>query len=129
MKIRYLVLVVIAWLSAASGTTETKQADAISAEIEQGRRIYATCLACHAVNAPGPVGPDLRGIFGRKAGTLPGFRFSRALRNSNIVWNIDALNTYLSDPQAAVPGNLMPFPGLPDKEARRELLAFLRTLK
>lgn len=129
MKSCLRVLGLMAALNAPAGVAEAGQADAPAPGVEQGRRIYATCLACHAADATGPAGPDLRGVFGRKAGTLPGYRFSRALRNSRIVWDTDTLDAFLSDPQAAVPGNLMPFPGLPDEEARRGLIAFLRTLK
>lgn len=129
MKMRYSALVLMAWLSVATDAAEARQASAIASEVELGRKVYAACLACHAADAPGPVGPVLRGVFGRKAGTLPGFRFSRALKNSKIVWNVGTLDAFLADPQAAVPGNLMPYPGLPDGSARRDLIAFLRTLK
>lgn len=99
--------------------------------IDNGRKVFAVCAACHreaSAEVPNP-GPDLRGVFGRAAGTVPGFRYSRALRNAKRTWNEATLSAYLADPQAAVPGNTMPFPGLPDETQRRDLIAYLKTFK
>ena len=68
-------------------------------------------------------------MVGRPAGTLAGFRYSRALRNARFVWNDSTLDSYLADPQVALPGNAMPYPGLPDAGQRRDLIAYLKTLK
>jgi cytochrome c len=68
-------------------------------------------------------------LIGRKAGSVPGFRYSRALKNANLVWNDATLDAYLAEPQTAVPGNTMPFPGLPDAMQRFALIAYLKTLK
>jgi cytochrome c len=106
-------------------------ANASSADIGRGRQVFAVCAACHreaSAEVPNP-GPSLRGVFERAAGTVPGFRYSRALRNAKRPWNESALDAYLADPQAAVPGNTMPFPGLPDAAQRRDLIAYLKTLK
>jgi len=95
--------------------------------LENGRKIYATCAACHEPGVPSNPGPDLRGVFGRKIGTVPGFRYSRAMKTSRIVWDETTLNAYLVEPQELLPGNAMPFPGLPRPEDRRDLLAYLKT--
>lgn len=125
------MLAALAWRSAALGAASAGagKSDEAAPDIEAGRRIYATCLACHVISITGPTGPDLRGVIGRKAGELPGFRYSRALKNSKIVWNDATLDAFLAEPQAAVPGNLMPYPGLPDAAERLDLIAFLKALK
>ena len=98
-------------------------------DIDNGRKVFAACAACHASDQATPTGPELSGVFGRKPGSLPGFRYSRALKNAKFVWDETALDAFLAEPQAAVPGNTMPFPGLPDAEQRRDLVAYLKTLK
>ena len=94
-----------------------------------GKAVFAQCSACHAVDASSGVGPGLAGIDGRKAGSLPGFRYSRALKSSSIVWSAATLDAYIADPQKAIPGNVMPFSGLPDAKQRADLVAYLKTLK
>jgi cytochrome c len=97
--------------------------------LEHGRKVFAACAACHAPDLPTQTGPDLRGVFGRKAGAVPGFRYSRAIQKAKIVWDEPALDAFIADPQVALPGNTMPFPGIPDETARRDLIAYLKTLK
>lgn len=94
----------------------------------RGARAYGLCAACHALE-PGRhmTGPSLAGIWGRKAGTAPGFaRFSTALKNSGLVWNEAALQAWLANPGKAVPGNYMQFGGIADARVRADLIAFLR---
>jgi len=100
-------------------------------EVQRGQAVDALGTACHdsqATGAPNP-GPNLRGILGRPSTNVARFRYSRALRNVKLVWTAENLDAFLADPQAAGPGNTMPFPGIPDAEGRRDLLAFLRTIK
>ena len=97
-------------------------------DLEKGRKLYATCAACHDPGKPTKSGPDLRGIFGRKIATQPGFRYSRAMQKARIVWDDTTIEAFLASPQDAVPGNAMPFPGLLQAAERRDLLAFLKTL-
>jgi len=98
-------------------------------EIEKGRQVFALCSVCHAVTAENKTGPGLLRIIGRKAGTGPGFRYSRAMKHAKIVWDANTLDAYLADPQGTVPGNVMPFPGLPNDQQRKDLVAYLQTLK
>jgi cytochrome c len=94
-----------------------------------GKSVFEACAACHATDHANRVGPGLEGIVGRKAGTVSGFRYSNAMKNSGIVWDEKWLNAYLESPQKAVPGNRMPYPGLKDTTDRADLIAFLTTLK
>ena len=93
-----------------------------------GARVYSLCKACHTLSADsGPmVGPSLHGVFGRPAGTLPGFPFSPALRHSGLVWDEATLDAFLADPRRAVPANRMAFPGIRRAEDRRALVDFLK---
>lgn len=91
-----------------------------------GAAAFEACAACHTLAAgDNGVGPSLKGVFGRKAGTLEGFAFSRAMSRSDLTWTPEALDKFLADPQAAIPGNRMPFAGMPDAPARAALIAWL----
>jgi cytochrome c len=98
-------------------------------DVSKGAEVFAACAACHAADQPAKTGPDLRGVYGRKAGSVPGFRYSRALKTANIVWNDEKLDEFLAEPQTAVPGNTMPYPGLPDEQQRRDVIAYLKSLE
>lgn len=96
---------------------------------QKGAKVFGACAACHSLE-PGRhlSGPSLAQIYRREAGTVEGFlRYSNALKESTIVWDDKTLDAWLKDPQALVPGNLMAFPGIPDPQARADLLAFLKT--
>jgi cytochrome c len=85
------------------------------------------CAACHSLQ-PGrnKTGPSLAGVVGRKAGDLPSFhRYSPALKNSGVTWDPAALDAWIKDPQAFIPGNRMPFRGIPDAQARADIVAYL----
>jgi cytochrome c len=93
-----------------------------------GEAMLKKCEICHSLAAGGPAkaGPDLRGIFGRKAGTVSGFAFSDAMKSSGIVWDDATLTTFLRDPKNSLPGNRMSFPGIKDDAVLADLLARLR---
>lgn len=95
---------------------------------EPGAAELQKCRICHALDAAGGnrVGPDLHGVFGRTAGTVPGFAYSPAMKASGIVWDDATLAKFLRDPKAALPGNRMSFPGIKDDTALHDLLRQLR---
>lgn len=97
-------------------------------DLQKGAQAYGVCAGCHSLE-PGRhlSGPSLAHIYGRKAGTVEGFvRYSTALKQSKIVWDEKALDAWIKKPDALIPNNLMPFPGMPDPEARAHLVAFLK---
>ena len=94
-----------------------------------GKAVFAQCVACHSVDGSNGVGPSVQGIVGRKGGSLAGFRYSRAMKNTAYTWDAAHLDGYLANPQAAIPGNVMPFSGVTDAKARADLIAYLATLK
>jgi len=104
-------------------------AGAQAQDVAAGKAAFAQCSACHSVDGNNGVGPSLKGIGGRKSGTFAGFRFSRAMKNSNLTWDEKSLDAYIANPQQAVPGNVMPFSGVADAKQRGDLVAFLMTLK
>lgn len=84
-----------------------------AADAQKGQQVLNECRACHSLEAgKNGIGPSLRGLFGRKDGTVPGYTYSTAMKDSNIVWNADALEKYLANPQEFIPGNKMAFPGI-----------------
>jgi cytochrome c len=90
---------------------------------------FTPCAVCHSVDGSNGTGPTLQGIIGRKSGTVAGYRYSRAMKSAAIVWDEASLDRYLTDPQALVPGNIMPFSGVADGAQRAELIAYLKTLR
>jgi cytochrome c len=103
---------------------------AAAADIEAGKATFKKCALCHT-NEPGKnkVGPSLFGIVGRKSASLTNYNYSEAMKNFNHVWTPQTLDTYLTNPHEIVPGTKMIFPGIKDKSARENLIAYLETLK
>jgi nitrite reductase (NO-forming) len=91
-----------------------------------GRLVFRKCQACHSMDAgKNMLGPSLAGIMGRKAGAEAGYNYSPAMKQAGIVWDGKTLDAYLADPQKAVPGNKMPFPGLKTDHDRADVIAYL----
>lgn len=109
------------FLAAAPTSAET----AAAGDPARGQTLYGRCLACHALERD-RVGPRHCGLFGRRAGTVPGFAYSKAMRNAGIVWSEESLDRFLADPLAAVPGTTMGYAGVKDAGERRDLIAWLR---
>lgn len=102
----------------------------LRADSAQGERVFQRCFACHSVVAGEDKlpGPNLRGVIGRRAGTLPGFRFSPALVEAGargLVWTRETLDAYLADPARFIPGTEMGLPGLREADDRRDVIDFL----
>jgi cytochrome c len=119
----------IAVLLAAACGLSGLHLSASAQDASAGKQAFAQCAACHSVEAANGLGPSLQGIVGRKSGTFPGFRYSRAMKNASIVWDDKSLDAYLAEPQKLVPGNLMPFSGVADAKQRTDLIAYLKTVK
>lgn len=91
----------------------------------RGEQVYARCLACHAL-AYDRVGPRHCGLLGRRAGSVPGFAYSQAMKDSGITWDEKMLDRFLAQPLKAVPGTTMTYDGVPDAKDRGDLIAYLR---
>lgn len=99
------------------------------ADVEAGARFFERkCSQCHDAEKSGGhfKGPHLWNVFGRKAGTSPGFDYSPAMKRSGHVWNYEALDYYLADTETAVPGRAMNFIGIDDAALRAGVISYLR---
>lgn len=92
-----------------------------------GEKVFAVCKACHQVgdNAKNAVGPVLNGLFGRKAGSVEGYNYSAANKNSGITWDEATFTEYIKDPKGKVPGTKMAFAGIKDEKKIKDLIAYL----
>ncbi|WP_440959544.1 c-type cytochrome [Oceanicaulis sp. LC35] len=99
----------------------------VSANVDNGARIFRRCQACHTVEEGGRnmVGPNLHDVFGRESGHKDDFRYSPAMSESEIVWSAETLDAYLTNPREYIPGNRMSFAGLRDEQDRHDLIAWL----
>jgi cytochrome c len=101
---------------------------AFAQDVEAGAKAFNKCRACHQVGetAKNAVGPVLNGLFGRKAGSVEGYNYSAANKNSGVQWTEAAFANYIRDPKAAMPGNKMAFAGIKNDKEIADLTAFLK---
>jgi cytochrome c2 len=118
-------------LAAVFAAAAATAVPAHAADAEAGARVFRTqCGACHTVEAgKNRVGPSLFNIVGRKSGQVEGFRYSAANKNADITWTPEALDKYLVNPRAAIPGTTMAYVGMKNEKQRADLIAYLETLK
>jgi cytochrome c len=95
-----------------------------SGDASHGEALYEACQDCHSLDK-NDVGPRHRGVFGRKAASLPDYDYSDALKSANIVWNEETLDKWLTDPQAVAPGAKMFF-HLDNPQDRADVIAYLK---
>jgi cytochrome c len=121
MKLILRALTAIAVLAILAGT-------ASAGDPAEGQKAFNKCRACHTIgeNAKNLIGPKLNGLFGRKAGTIEGFKYSDANKASGIVWNEKNFAEYIKDPKAFMPGNQMTFIGIKSEKEIENLIAFLK---
>ncbi|HJV68516.1 c-type cytochrome [Ideonella sp.] len=114
-----------ALMLAGLATAPLARAQTGVASLARGEQVYARCLACHAL-AYDRVGPRHCGLFGRRAGTVPGFAYSLAMKQAGITWDTRTLDRFLAEPTKVIPGTTMTYDGVPDQHQRAELIAYLR---
>ena len=116
MKWAALVAVALPVLALAQSQPDT----------DKGKAAFEQCAACHSLGEAGDYdGPTLKGIIGRKAGSLDDYRYSAAMKRSDVTWDAATLDQYIADPQAFIPGNRMAFAGIGDKAQRDDLIGYL----
>ena len=117
IPLRALVIAVAAAASSA----------ALAQDVAAGKSSFNKCLACHAIGegAKNKVGPELNGLNGRKSGTVEGYSYSDANKNSGITWNEAVFKEYIKDPKAKIPGTKMAFAGIKKETEVNDLWAFL----
>ena len=115
MRVPLVVTLVFAMIAGARG-----------ADVEKGKTIFEKCAACHSLESgKNDDAPNLSGILGRKIASVEDYRYSAAMKRSDVVWSEGTLSSFIEDPQGFVPGNRMPFDGLKEKADREDLLAYL----
>lgn len=100
---------------------------AFAEDLAAGATTFRKCAICHDIGetAKNKVGPVLNGLPGRKTGTVAGYNYSDANRNSGIVWTEEAFLEYIKDPKAKIPGTKMTFPGIKNEKDAKDLWAYL----
>ena len=115
---------VLAALFMAAGFGQAHAQDAAA-----GEKVFVVCKACHQVGdrAKNAVGPVLNGLLGRKAGSVDGYVYSDANKNSGITWDEATFSAYIKDPKAKIPGTKMVLAGIKDEQRIKDLIAYLHT--
>jgi cytochrome c len=108
---------------AASAAPALAQAD-----LAAGEQSFKKCLPCHSVgeDAKNKVGPVLNGLDARKSGTIEGYNYTDANKNSGITWDEAVFKEYITDPRAKIPGTKMVFAGIKSETERANLWAYLK---
>lgn len=116
-------------LSVAAAFSVLAAFSAAAQDADAGKTVFNQCRACHQVGetAKNGVGPLLNGIIGRKAGSVEGYSYSEANKNSGKTWDDETFLAYIKDPKAFMPGNKMAFAGVKDEKKAADLLAYLKT--
>ena len=119
MKSVTLVLVLIVFAVAAFAQGDP----------EKGKKTFRKCKSCHALEVgKNKVGPTLYGVYGSAAGKVEGFKYSKTMASSDIIWDEEALNGFLENPKKYIPGTKMSFAGLKKKSQRDNVIAYFKSL-
>jgi len=115
-------IVIIAFLLVGGATS------ALAQDLAAGENSFKKCLPCHSVgpDAKNKVGPVLNGLEGRKSGTIEGYNYTEANKNSGITWNEETFKEYITNPRAKIPGTKMVFAGISNENERGNLWAYLK---
>ncbi|MET4636672.1 c-type cytochrome [Kaistia defluvii] len=117
-----------AWLGAGAILVLLPVAALADGEPALGEKVFLKCKSCHQIGegAKNAVGPELNGLFGRKTGSVPGYNYSAANKNSGIVWDETIFREYIQNPKGKIPGTKMTFPGLKNPKDIDNIVAYLK---
>ena len=118
----------VAVWSALALVTSACVASAAAGDAAVGEATFRVCETCHRIgeDAKNFVGPELNGVVGRKAGSVPGYNYSDAMKNSGLTWDEATLTKYLHSPREVVPGTKMAFPGMQGDQDVANVIAYLK---
>jgi cytochrome c len=111
------------------GASSRAVAQASAAAAGEAPAAFRQCTICHATEPDrNLIGPSLAGVYGREAGTVPGYPYSPALKQTGLTWDEATLDRFLAAPMTAVPGTRMTYAGLKDPAERKDVIAHLKAL-
>ena len=115
-------------LAVAGAVMVASASGALAQDLAAGENSFKKCLPCHSVgaDAKNKVGPVLNGLEGRKSGTIEGYSYTDANKNSGITWGQDVFREYIKDPRAKIPGTKMVFAGIKSENEIKSLWAYLK---
>lgn len=118
-------------LAAAAALALVSSSAFAAGDPEAGAKVFNKCKACHQIGpgAKNVVGPELNGLAGRKTGSVEGYNYSDANKNSGLTWDEATFLEYIAGPQKKIPGTKMTFAGIPDETDRNNLWAYLSQFK
>ena len=120
----------IAAVALAAAMALTSATAMASGDVAKGKKVFKKCKACHAIKAgKKKIGPTMFSVVGRDAGTLKGFKFSKAMKASGISWDDESLDKFLKKPKKFIKGTKMGFSGLKKDADRVNVIAYLKTIK
>lgn len=109
-----------------AGVLALSSGAALAQDAEKGKKVFNKCKTCHVVDEEkNKIGPYLKGVIGRPAGSVEGFKYSDAMKSSGITWTTETIAAYVADPKGYVPGNRMAFVGLKKEQEIADLIAYL----
>lgn len=114
-------------LSALTAAGAAQAAGGTAGDAARGKTVFARCAACHDLNTGAiRMGPSLKGIVGRKAGSFDNFTYSGSMKGKGVTWNAETLDAFLAGPMKYIPGTRMAFPGLSNAQDRADVIAYLK---
>ena len=118
---KHVLFGLVAGVALMAGVSSASAQDA-----EAGAKVFNACKACHTLEAgKNRVGPSLHGLIGRPAGSVEGFSYSPAMKNSGVTWDDENLAKYLADPKGFIAGNKMAYAGVKKEDDLKNLIAYL----
>jgi len=98
-----------------------------AADPVNGKKVFKKCVACHSLQeGKNKIGPSLYNLLDRKAGLVEGYKYSKAMKNSGVVWDEESLDKFLTKPRKFIPKTKMAFRGIKNKSLRDDLISFLK---
>ncbi|HET7884712.1 MAG TPA: cytochrome c family protein [Bradyrhizobium sp.] len=121
------IVIIVASVLPTTVLAQSSQPPALQGDPSRGEVLYQGCMDCHSIDKD-DVGPRHRGVVGRRAGSIAGYDYSKALKNSGLTWDEATLDRWLIDPSALVPGTKM-FYEVEKPQDRADLIAYLKQQK
>jgi cytochrome c len=118
------IIIVIVIFSVAIAIDIANAADPIN-----GKKVFKKCVTCHSLQeGKNKIGPSLYNLLDRKIGSVEGYKYSKAMKNSSVVWDEESLDKFLTKPRKFIPKTKMSFRGIKNKSLRDDLISFFKQL-